>query len=139
MPTSLPKRELATYAVVGAGNTIVTASSYSALVAAGAPYVEASALGFILGALTSYLANRTWTFARTQTPHRTAAPRYMAVVILGLLSDLAAITALVDGLGTPKVPAQLLVIPLVAVQGFLLSRHWAFRAGRAPAVAPELS
>ena len=128
-------RDFARYAMVGVGNTIVTLAAYSGLVAAGSPYVAASAVAFILGALTSYLGNRTWTFARTEIPHRTAAPRYLAVVGLGLLTDVATIAALVDGLGAPKMLAQLVVIPIVALQGFALSRLWAFRVTRWPGVA----
>ena len=128
-------RELVRYVAVGVGNTIVTLASYSGLIAAGSPYVAASAVAFILGALTSYLGNRTWTFARTEIPHRIAAPRYLAVVSLGLLTDVATIAALVDGLGAPKLLAQVLVIPVVAMQGFVLSRLWAFRVTRWPEVA----
>jgi putative flippase GtrA len=127
--------EFLRYAAVGVGNTIVTLASYSGLLAAGSPYVAASASAFILGALTSYLGNRTWTFARTEIPHRTAAPRYLAVVSLGLLTDVATIAALVDGLGASKLLAQVLVIPVVAVQGFVLSRLWAFRVTRWRAAA----
>jgi putative flippase GtrA len=135
VPASPLTRELIRYATVGVGNTIVTLASYSGLIAAGSPYVAASAVAFILAALTSYLGNRTWTFARTEIPHRTAAPRYLAVVSLGLLTDVATIAALVDGLGAPKMLAQVLVIPVVAAQGFILSRLWAFRVTRWPGVA----
>lgn len=123
--------QFARYAVVGGVNTAVSLASYSVLVASGVPYVLASGIGFLVGAATSYLGNRTWTFAATPTNHGSAAPRYLAVMLLGLASDLLLIALLVDGLGTAKVPAQLIVTPLVAVQGYLLSRHWAFAAGPA--------
>lgn len=137
VPATPLSRELARYAAVGAGNTMVTLASYSGLVAAGSPYVAASAIAFILGALTSYLGNRTWTFGDREIPHRTAAPRYLAVVSIGLLTDIATIAALVDGLGTPKLLAQVLVIPVVTVQGFVLSRLWAFRVARWRVAAPS--
>ena len=125
--------QFARYAAVGAVNTAVSLTSYSGLVASGMPYVAASGIGFLLGAATSYLGNRAWTFAATPTSHSSAAPRYLAVLLLGLASDLVLIAALVDGLGMAKLPAQVVVMPLVAVQGYLLSRNWAFAGGGAAA------
>ena len=126
-------RQFSRYVTVGALNTAVSLTAYSGLVASGTPYVVASGIGFLLGAATSYLGNRAWTFAATPTSHGSAAPRYLGVMALGLASDRVAIALLVDGAGVPKLPAQLVVTPLVAVQGYLLSRHWAFADGRAAA------
>lgn len=123
-------RQFARYAAVGGLNTAVSLVSYGALVAMGTPYVLASGLAFILGAATSYLGNRSWTFAATTTSHSTAAPRYLAVVLLGLLTDIVLIALLVDGAGMAKLPAQFVVTPVAAVQGYLLSRRWAFADAR---------
>jgi putative flippase GtrA len=136
VPPAIAAPQFARYAIVGALNTAVSIGAYSVLVAAASPYVIASGIGFLLGATTSYLGNRAWTFAATTTSHGSAAPRYLGVMLLGLASDLVLIALLVDGLGVAKVPAQLLVTPAVAVQGYLLSRHWAFAGGDAAAWRP---
>ncbi len=45
------------------------------------------------------------------------------------------ITVLVEDAGLGKLLSQLLVAPVIAVQGFVLARQWAFRAPP-PAPAP---
>ena len=129
MLARVPFAQFCRYGTVGAVNTAVSLASYAALVAVGVPYVVASGAGFVLGAATGYLGNRTWTFAADTTSHRSAAPRYLLAMLLGLATDLVLIALLVDGLTLRKLPAQLVVTPAVAVQGYLLSRNWAFAAG----------
>jgi putative flippase GtrA len=128
-----PIAQFARYAVVGVLNTVVTLLAYHGLVVAGVPYRIASAVGYTLGGLTSYGANRAWTFAGHEGSHLHVGPRFAAVFGLGLLTDLVLITLLVEDVGVGKLLAQLLVAPVVAVQGFVLARQWAFRAAAVPA------
>ena len=118
--------QFARYGFVGVGNTAISFVTFSALIAIGTPYVLASGIAFVPAAAASYTGNRGWTFAGAASSHAHAVPRYVVVLLLGLLTDLVLIAALVDGLGVSKLPAQLAVIPAVAVQGYLLSRRWAF-------------
>ena len=122
-----PTHQFVRYAIVGVLNTLVTLAAYHALVVAGVPYRVASAIGYTVGGLTSYAANRAWTFAGHDGPHRSVGPRFGVVFGLGLLTDLVLISVLVEDVGLGKLLAQLLVAPVVAVQGFMLARHWAFR------------
>jgi putative flippase GtrA len=129
-----PIHQFGRYVAVGVLNTAVTLVAYHALLVAGAHFRLASAAGYTLGGLTSYAANRAWTFAGHHGPHRRAGPRFFVVFVLGLVTDLVLISLLVYDLGVAKLAAQLFVAPVVAVQGFVLARQWAFRG---PTVGPS--
>ncbi len=129
-----PIAQFARYAAVGVLNTAVTLLAYHGLIVAGVHYRVASAIGYTLGGLTSYVVNRAWTFAGHGGSHLRVGPRYGVVFVLGLLTDLVLITLLVADVGVGKLLAQLLVAPVVAVQGFVLARRWAFRA---PPATPD--
>jgi putative flippase GtrA len=124
---SPPIHQFARYAAVGVLNTVVTLAAYHALLVAGTHFRLASAVGYTLGGLTSYAANRAWTFAGQHGSHRRAGPRFLVVFVLGLVTDVVLISLLVEDLEVAKLAAQLLVAPVVAVQGFVLARQWAFR------------
>jgi putative flippase GtrA len=126
--------QFARYAAVGVLNTVVTLAVYHGLVVAGVPYVLASGIGYTVGGLTSYLGNRAWTFAGHEGSHRSVGSRYAIVFGLGLLTDLVLIAVLVADVGLAKLLAQLVIAPVIAVQGFVLARHWAFR--RRPTASP---
>jgi putative flippase GtrA len=128
-----PISQFIRYAAVGLLNTAVTLLVSHALIVAGVPYRAASAVGYTFGGITSYLANRAWTFAGHEGSHASVGSRYFVVFGLGLLTDLVLITLLVQDAGVGKIVAQLLVAPVIAVQGFVLARQWAFRQ---PPAAP---
>jgi putative flippase GtrA len=125
---SPPIAQFARYAAVGVLNTVVTLGSYHGLVVAGLPYRLASAIGYTLGGIVSYVCNRNWTFAGHGGSHLRVGPRYGVVFGLGLLTDLVLISVLVEDVAMAKLLAQLVIAPVIAVQGFVLARQWAFRA-----------
>ncbi len=84
---SPPIHQFARYAAVGVLNTVVTLAAYHALLVAGTHFRLASAVGYTLGGLTSYAANRAWTFAGQHGSHRRAGPRFLVVFVLGLVTD----------------------------------------------------
>jgi len=128
------------FATVGLLNTALSFAAYLALLAVGMPYVAASAIGFCTGAVTSYVVNRVWTF-QAGTRHATGLPRYLAVAVCGLGTNVALLWLLVDGAGLAKVDGQLAVIPFVAVLTFTANRRWTFvdGAAHAPMVPPPAS
>jgi len=133
----LPIAQFARFAAVGVVNTAVTLVAYHGLLVAGLQFRVASAIGYTLGGLTSYAINRSWTFAGQTASHRQAGPRFFVVLGLGLLTDVVLISVLVEDLGAAKLAAQVLVAPVVALQGFVLARWWAFRAPATPALGPS--
>ena len=110
------------FAVVGVTNTIVTLVSYALLTHFGVPKSVASAVAFGLGALNGYRLNRTWTFHSERRGAGVAA-RYVGVQALGALLSAVAIGLL---------RSEFLVLPLVTIVTFTLSRRLVF-GGPSPA------
>jgi putative flippase GtrA len=111
---------LVRFAAVGVTNTLVTLASFALLVRLGVPRGLASALAFGLGAANGYRLNRTWTFQSKRRGPATAA-RYVAVQGLGAVLSAGAIGLL---------GSELLVLPIVTVVTFTLSRSLVFGGAR---------
>jgi putative flippase GtrA len=119
--------QLCRFAVVGVGNTVLSYLFYTALVAARVPYPVAGAAGFSAGAVNGYILNRRWTFASPDS--RRARARYL-VVQLGGLGATTALLWLVVTVGTSRLAAYALTIPLVTLATFSANRSWAFAGVR---------
>jgi putative flippase GtrA len=121
------------FAVVGAGNTLLSWVVYAVLVGGGVHYLAASAVAFCVGAANSYVLNRRWTF---NSDGRCAPEmlRFCVVQGIGLGINLGLLYALVHGAEVHHLIAQVLVFPAASAVTFLLSRHWAF-APATPAAA----
>jgi putative flippase GtrA len=113
---------LVRFAVVGVANTIVTLVSFALLTHFDVPRSIASALAFGLGAANGYRLNRTWTFHSERRGAGVAA-RYVGVQALGALLSAVAIGLL---------RSEFLVLPLVTLVTFTLSRRLVF-GGPSPA------
>jgi putative flippase GtrA len=113
------------FAVVGAGNTLLSWVVYAVLVGGGVHYLAASAVAFCVGAANSYVLNRRWTFASDgrRVPE---ALRFAVVQGVGLAINLCLLFLLVHDAGVLHLVAQVLVFPVASAATFLLSRHWAF-------------
>lgn len=120
------------YVVVGGIQLLVDWLVFVALSAMGLPVVIANVTGRISGALLGFVLNARFTFSeQNANSGRVALQRFITVwLLLTVLSSLAmqAINALVGlhwaWLGKPLVDA------LLAVAGFLASRHWIYAARR---------
>ena len=125
-------REFSVFVVVG---VVAAVGHYGTLVAlAGglaADPVLASALGFLVGGLISYLLNYHVTFRATRD-HVVALPMFCAVAAVGFLLNGAAMALLTKGLGLHYLPAQVLTTGLLLLWHFAANRLWTFRpaAGR---------
>jgi putative flippase GtrA len=111
---------LARYALVGASNTVITFLAYTLLVRAGIAPPAASAAGFALGASNGYQLNRRWTFRASGR-----VGRYVAVQAIGAAASAAGV-ALARGDGMPRVPAELVVLPVVTLLTYALARTVVF-------------
>lgn len=74
----------------------------------------------------SYLGNALWTF-RGQSRGLAAALRFLAVSLLGLVLNQGVVHITVNVLGWPFAIALAIVVMVVPVTIFALSRLWAFR------------
>lgn len=121
-------------AYAGAG-AVGTAVHYSVLLvltelasasgtASPASAVYASSAGAVLGAATNYLLNHRFVFASVHR-HRRAAPRFLAVAVLGVLVN-AAVVGVLTSVRVPVLPAQLVATAAVLAGGYLCNRHWTF-------------
>lgn len=119
--------QLCRFAVVGVANTVLSYLLYTALVAARVPYPVAGAAGFSAGALNGYMLNRRWTFASPDS--RRARGRYL-VVQLGGLGATTALLWLIVTVGTSRLAAYAVTMPVVTLATFSANRSWAFAGAR---------
>jgi putative flippase GtrA len=123
-------RQWVRFALVGVANTLLSWCLYAASVGVGVHYLLASGVAFALGALNSYALNRRWTFA-SRARRGPEALRFGVVQVVGLGLDVLLLYLLVHHAGLHHLIAQAVVFPVASTVTFLLSRHWAFRAGAA--------
>jgi len=90
------------------------------------PVVSAGA-AFIFALFVSYGMIYHWTFS-VSGPHRVMLPRFVLVAVLGLLLNLGITYAVVDMAGYWYGYALLLVVLLVPLVTFVISKLWVFNA-----------
>ena len=119
-------RQFVKYGLVGASNTIVQFVVYSVGVTIGIDYLLSLVIGYLAGALNSYILNRHWTFRAGHIAHTTAGSRFALVTGGAIAVNLALLYLFVHHLGIAKIPAQaILDVPVLAVT-FPINRWWSF-------------
>lgn len=130
-------RQFVKYGLVGASNTIVQFVVYSVGVTIGVDYLVALVVGYLAGALNSYLLNRHWTFRAGHVAHTTAGSRFALVTACAIAANLGLLYLFVHHLGIAKIPAQaILTVPILAVT-FPINRMWSFAHSGAPGEPPS--
>ena len=102
--------QLAKFAIVGVGNTLVSLAVYSA--------VGSAAVAFAVGAVNGYVFNARWTFRS-----HGSLLRYLVVQLAGLGLTVLITRALV----------YFIALPVVTLATFAANRSWAFTTSRASA------
>ncbi len=87
--------------------------------------VVAAIPAFVFALFVSYGLNYHWTFSAS-SPHRIMLPRFVVVALLGLALNLSITYAVVDVMYYGYGYALLLVVLLVPLATFLLSKIWVF-------------
>lgn len=122
-------RQLATYASVGVGATLVHYAILIALVEAGGwTPVPAALCGYVAGGVVAYVLNRRHTFA-SDRPHAEAGWRFGLVAFVGFCVTYLLMSLFVERLGAPYLPAQAVTTVLAMFVTYALNRAWTFRAG----------
>jgi putative flippase GtrA len=88
---------------------------------------HANIVGFIAAFPVSYFGHRKFSFAGHDASHSHALPRFLSVAILGFLANQ---TLVLNTLQYTKLPFWFvlgIVMVLVAVSTYLLSKFWAFK------------
>lgn len=115
------------FAVFVAGGVLSTAADIGVmqlLLQGGAHHMVAASVAFCAGLLINYAFHTRITFATA--PSRANVARYMAVVGMNYLITIACVALAVSLVDNPLV-GKILSLPLVAVNGYLLSRYWIFK------------
>jgi len=114
------------YGLVGASNTIITFVTYTVCVSLGVAYLAALIVGYIPGALNSYLLNRYWTFHAGHLSHAHSGTRFFVVQVAAILANLGLLYVLVHDWHVQKIAAQaILTVPVVVIT-FFINRIWTF-------------
>ena len=119
------------FAVVGAlaaltHYVIAVSFEHSALLTAS----QANIAGFAAAFPVSYFGHRKFSFAGHNANHFQSFPRFLSVAVLGFLANQ---TLVLNALQYTKLPfwfALGLVMVIVAVSTYLLSKFWAFKGAR---------
>lgn len=90
--------------------------------------VTGAVLGAAAGAAVNYTLARLFVFD-ARRGHAGAIPRFLAAAAASMALNGAAMALLVEVLGLPYIPAQVLVTVALATVNYLASRYWAFRDG----------
>jgi putative flippase GtrA len=114
------------FLLVGVLNTGVGLAFIFGAMAAGVDYRWANALGYALGCLVGFAANRSWTFGH-EGPWRSSLARWLLVVAVAYASNLALVVTLHGVLRIDAYVAQLAGVVLYTAVAFLGARGFAFR------------
>ena len=119
--------QLLKFCIVGASGYVVNLVVYYALIhGAGAQYLVASVVAFLVAWLNNFVLNRQWTFPKVGTSPVRQAAKYLIVSVIGLVVNLGILWALVHA-GTDTLLSQAIAIAAVTPLTFVLTRSWAFR------------
>lgn len=119
------RAQLPRFAIVGLCNTALSWSLYALAVALGVWYPLAAASSFAAGAVNGYALNSAWTF-RAGPFSASRLARYVVVQAGALALNVVLLVALVEGVGLPRLSAQVVALVAVAAASFTASRRWAF-------------
>jgi len=72
-------------------------------------------------------ALQSWLTFRAGPPNLRSMLRFLAMHLSAMALNSLMMAALVDGLGAPLFPAQILVTAIISAMIFLVSKHWVYR------------
>lgn len=119
-----PARQFAVFVAVGLLTAAVDVGLLQLLTGAGARPVPAATAAFAVAFVLNFALHARVTFG---TVWSARAVRRFAAVVLGNYGITIALVAASAALLTSPLPGKLVSLPLVAVNGFLWSKHWVFK------------
>lgn len=115
------------FGIVGVANTLLTFAVYTLLLKVfGVWYLAASAIGFVVGTINSFLLNRRWTF-RDHVGDAYTPVRWTVVQCCGLGVNEGLLYVFVHQAQLDKLLAQAFATAVVTVSTFFANRAWTFR------------
>jgi putative flippase GtrA len=119
--------ELVRFGAIGAWSTLLYLAVYGGAILAGVAFIPAALAAFVLSAVSGYLLHDRWTF-RTKTPTRVGLARWMILQGAVLALNVLGVWALVMHAAVPRFAAQIILLPLLPLATYLLSRRRVFGA-----------
>jgi putative flippase GtrA len=117
-------RQFALFVTGGLVCALVDIGLMRALINNGTHFASATSAGFAAGLLVNFAFHSRVTFEQAATP--LTFMRYLCVVALNYLLTMACVALSVALTGNP-LPGKIVSLPLVAVNGFVLSKFWIFK------------
>jgi putative flippase GtrA len=122
---SLVDPKFVVYLAGGVVSALVDIGLMQALIAAGVAPLLATSVGFLSGLCVNYAFHSRLTFRNTARGNGSL-PRYLSVVALNYLLTLGMVAASL-ALFDQALAGKLLSLPVIAVNGYLLGKHWIFK------------
>jgi putative flippase GtrA len=122
--------QAARFVAVGGTSYLINLGLYSLGILLGLHYLAAATVAFCIGFAFNFLTNRSWTF---QASHGQLGRQFIRFVIVAgtiLMLDLLLLRLTVGELGAPRIPAQAVIVLLLAPLSFTLNRRWSFHHRR---------
>ena len=121
----LVTKQFAKYLLVGGLSNSLAYGLYILITLVGVSPIVGMSIVYVSASVTSFTANRGWTF-QSDTSLSRSALRYITSQMLGYGTNLILLYWLYYMLGVPHQTAQLIGIGVVAVELFLLNRYYVF-------------
>ena len=118
------RRQIALFVAGGVVSALADIGAMYLLIGRGIHYSLATSAGFALGLLVNYAFHATLTFR--ESGNASSFLRYLCVVGLNYAITLGCVALSVQLLGQ-ALPGKLVSLPVVAINGFVLSKYWIFR------------
>ena len=84
--------------------------------------------GFVLAFPVSYFGHSKLSFANHQSSHQEALPKFFVVALVGFIANQILVLGLMHAFNLPFWLVLGVVMVIVAVSAYLLSRFWAFKS-----------
>lgn len=122
--------QLVRFGLVGGTGFVVNVAVYALAVhVLHIDYRAAFVLAWVVAVTNNFLLNRHWTFDAAAGSVRFQAIRFVVVSAVAAVFGFLLLTALVEGAGFAKVPAEALAVAASTPLNFLGNKLWSFRAG----------
>ena len=119
------RKQFVKYLVVGVLSNSLAYGLYVAITLLGMSPISAMTIVYVAACITSFAANRRWTF-KSEARLSGSALKYVLGQLLGYGTNLLVLSFLHFILGVPHQAAQLIGIGVVAIELFLVNRYYVF-------------
>lgn len=117
-------RRFLVFVVGGVVSAIFDIGTLLLMISIGVNHISSATGGFFVGLLVNYAFHVKLTFQAVMTP--TSFLRFLSVVAINYFVTIAFVSLSFSFLGNALI-GKIISLPVVAINGFLLSKYWVFR------------